>query len=57
VPQSPEFSYPIYLVYPRSKYNNLMAGVLRVLKDAALAEFNWSQQKSSDLNRKTIHRT
>jgi DNA-binding transcriptional LysR family regulator len=49
VPQSPEFSYPIYLVYPRNKYNKLMAEVLSVLKDAALAEFNWSQQKTSQI--------
>lgn len=43
VPQSPEFSYPIYLVYPRIKYNSLMAEVLNALKEAAHAEFNWSQ--------------
>jgi DNA-binding transcriptional LysR family regulator len=44
VPQSPEFSYPIYLVYPRSKNGALMQAVLQALRNAAEDEINWSQR-------------
>lgn len=43
VPRSPEFSYPIYLIYPRNKYNELMAQVLDLLREASRADFDWSQ--------------
>lgn len=44
VPQAPEFSYPIYLVYPRNKLSPLMTEVLTVLKTVALEEANWTQR-------------
>ncbi|HEX5538348.1 MAG TPA: LysR family transcriptional regulator [Methylophilaceae bacterium] len=43
VPQSPEFSYPVYLIYSRSKYNALMQEVLNAVKHEANADINWSQ--------------
>jgi len=43
VPQSPEFSYPIYLVYSRSKYNDLMAEVLAAVRQAVRMDIDWSQ--------------
>lgn len=42
VPQSPEFSYPIYLVYSRGKYNDLMAQVLESVREAVRTDFDWS---------------
>lgn len=43
VPQAPEFSYPIYLIYPRSKLCDSMIEVVAALKTVALDEINWSQ--------------
>lgn len=43
VPQAPEFSYPVYLIYPRDKHNQVTANVLSILKDAISDEISWSQ--------------
>lgn len=49
VPQSPEFSYPIYLVYPRNKYDEQLAAVIELLKKAARESANWSQHQELDM--------
>lgn len=43
VPQSPEFSYPIYLVYQKNKYNQILEDTINLLKQIARAPSNWSQ--------------
>lgn len=43
VPSSPEFSYPIFMIYPRNKDNSVMHQVLNLLKTASKKEFDWSQ--------------
>lgn len=43
VPRSPEFSYPIYLIYPRNKYNDLMASAFELLRKSAHDNIDWSQ--------------
>ena len=43
VEASPEFSYPIYLMYPRNKNNAVMSQVLKKLREASKREFDWSQ--------------
>lgn len=43
VEASPEFSYPIYLMYPRNKDNAVMSQVLKKLREASKREFDWSQ--------------
>lgn len=51
VPQSPEFSYPIYLVYPRNKYDEKLATVIELLKKVARESVNWSQYHERELDR------
>lgn len=43
VEASPEFSYPIYLMYPRNKSDAVMPEVLKKLREASKREFDWSQ--------------
>ncbi|MCB5186647.1 LysR family transcriptional regulator [Methylobacillus caricis] len=43
VEASPEFSYPIYLIYPRNRNNAVMEQVLRQLRAASRKDFDWSQ--------------
>jgi DNA-binding transcriptional LysR family regulator len=43
VPQSPEFSYPVYLVYSRPRYSELLQQALAVVHEAARADIDWSQ--------------
>lgn len=43
VPQSPEFSYPIYLVYPRSKAGEPLRQALETLRRVAVDDSDWSQ--------------
>lgn len=43
VEASPEFSYPIYLMYPRNKNSAVMSQVLKTLREASKREFDWSQ--------------
>jgi DNA-binding transcriptional LysR family regulator len=51
VPQSPEFSYPIYLVYPKNKYNDVLERVIRLLREAARTSANWSQHQEREAGR------
>lgn len=44
VPQAPEFSYPVYLLYHRERHNLIIDKALQVLKDVASDEINWSQR-------------
>jgi DNA-binding transcriptional LysR family regulator len=43
VPQSPEFSYPIFLVYPKNKFNEEFSRVIDLLKMVARGSTDWSQ--------------
>lgn len=43
VPQAPEFSYPVYLIYPRDKHNLATSSALAILKDTISDEISWSQ--------------
>ncbi|GAB7564578.1 LysR family transcriptional regulator [Methylobacillus methanolivorans] len=43
VAQTPEFSHPIYLVYPRERHNQELASYIALLHDVANAPSNWSQ--------------
>lgn len=45
VPQSPEFSYPIYLVYPKNKFNPVLEQLVRLLHEAVRTPANWSQHQ------------
>lgn len=42
VPQAPEFSYPIYLVYPRSKTSPPLQQALASLRDTVLHSPHWA---------------
>lgn len=44
VPQAPEFSYPVYLLYSRDRHNLINANALQILKNVISDEINWSQQ-------------
>ncbi len=48
VPQSPEFSYPIYLVYPKNKYDEHLAKAIELLKHVISGSDNWSQHQDVD---------
>lgn len=41
VQDMPEFSYPVYLVYPRAKQGGLLTGALAVLRELAQQETFW----------------
>lgn len=41
VPDMPEFSYPVYLVYPRAKKRELLDSALLVLRELAQQEIAW----------------
>ena len=43
VPHSPEFSYPVYLIYSRNRHNNLLEQALGIVRAAARADIDWSQ--------------
>jgi len=43
VPEAPEFSYPVYLIYPREKKNAAISGAITILKDAISDEISWAQ--------------
>lgn len=43
VPRSPEFSYPIYLVYPRSKTGESLKSALESLRQVVQRDSDWSQ--------------
>lgn len=45
VPQSPEFSYPVYLVYPRNKITPRLEAIIELLKRDAGESTNWSQHQ------------
>lgn len=45
VPQSPEFSYPIFLVYPKNKYGEHLANAIELLKQVISGSDNWSQHQ------------
>jgi DNA-binding transcriptional LysR family regulator len=44
----PEFSYPVYVVYPRNQDRELMDDLLPILKTVVEKEFDWSQRFSWD---------
>ena len=43
VPHTPEFSYPIYLVYPRNKTTDMLRQALDALRQVVLNDSDWSQ--------------
>lgn len=43
VPQAPEFSYPVYLIYPRTKSSAATSSALEILKESINDEISWSQ--------------
>ncbi|SDK57048.1 transcriptional regulator, LysR family [Methylophilus rhizosphaerae] len=43
VETAPEFSYPIYLMYPRNSKNAVMTQVLAKLRESSKKDFDWSQ--------------
>ena len=43
VPQTPEFSHPIYLVYPRKLHDQALGSYIELLHKVAQAPSNWSQ--------------
>lgn len=44
VPEAPEFSYPVYLIYLRKNNNALVSSVLSQLKKVINLESDWSQR-------------
>lgn len=48
VPQSPEFSYPIYLAYSKNKYGEHLAKAIELLKQVVSGSDNWSQHQDVD---------
>lgn len=49
VPQSPEFSYPVYLVYPKNKINERLEAVIELVKISAAEPGNWSQIQEKEV--------
>lgn len=43
VEMAPEFSYPIYLVYPRAADNPALRNALQLLREVAQDDFDWSR--------------
>lgn len=43
VEMAPEFSYPIYLVYPRAAVNPALRSALQLLREVVLDDFDWSR--------------
>lgn len=43
VPQAPEFSYPVYLMFPRNNKNESLEKVLQLLRVVSRQDINWSQ--------------
>ncbi|MCB5186295.1 LysR family transcriptional regulator [Methylobacillus gramineus] len=43
VPQTPEFSHPIYVVYPRNLHSQELVSYLQLLQQITEAPSNWSQ--------------
>ncbi|OIQ98611.1 HTH-type transcriptional regulator YofA [mine drainage metagenome] len=44
VPEAPEFSYPVYLIYLRKKNNDFISTVIEQLKEVINLETDWSQR-------------
>lgn len=43
VSHSPEFAYPVYLIYSRNRYNEQLEQALNIVREAARTDIDWSQ--------------